>query len=192
MRPAELNKELKSILSNGTHGGSAISLFHRHIQCRSHIRAADRGMRIPCSLGAMTLKKLRELIGIFGKVLEFDSAISRKDTGFASPLHAHHDVQTRFAHLGNAALHRRVNLINPAAPLIPLVPAKAKFRHKGHEAGEDDGGFLHVIFGKLNHQKCGGISADGFFNRFWKMGIERASAIIVSSISSTATGSSVV
>ena len=118
------------------------------------MEAPHRRMRIPGSLGTMPVKNTDQLIRIFGKIRQFYGAILEKGNRLCRILHAHHDVETRFAHFCNAPLHRRVNDVNhTAAPFIHLVPAKSKAGHHVMQLRHTMVVFTHVILGKFDHQQ---------------------------------------
>ena len=94
------------------------------------MQAPDRGMRIPCSLGAVPMKDIGQLARVFRKVGQIDRAILDEGHGLALLFHRHHDVETGFAHLGNLGLQPLVSDGDNAAEAIRLAaPVKAQITH---------------------------------------------------------------
>ena len=128
MRAAKRVDKGKGLLGDGAHGLGTTCLFH--VQNRPHVKASHRGMRIPGALCPMLVKDGGQLVGIVGKVFQFDSAVLEKGHRLCFVLLAHHNVEAGFPPFGNTALHGWINGIDhTTTPVLPLVPAKAKIAH---------------------------------------------------------------
>ena len=80
-----------------------------HVQDGAHMQSAHRSVRIPSAFGAMAFEHLGELVGVFGQVLEWHSAVFNEADRFAVALQTHHDVEARFAYFPQIFLRRIVH-----------------------------------------------------------------------------------
>ena len=110
------------------------------------MKASHRGMRVPGALGAVPVEDTGQPVGIFGEVLQLDGAILEEGHRLRLAFLAHHDVEAGFAPFGHPSLHRRVKRIDhAAAPVRPLVPAKAEITHHLVKPGKTAPVLLHVL-----------------------------------------------
>ena len=164
MRTAELAHQRKGLFGDGTHRLGPGGLFH--VQHRAHMKTPDRRMRIPGALRVMPVENLCQPVGIFGKVLQLDSAILKERDRLCLILHAHHDVEAGFAPFRDPSLHRRINGIHhPAAPVLTLVPAEAEIAHHVVEPAQTGLILGHVLFGEFHQQQRGRVAAHRLFHR---------------------------
>ena len=84
------------------------------------MQAADRSMRIPSALGAMLGENLIQLFGVIGQIIQPHRAIFNEGNRFPIPLHGHHDIEARFAHLGNRGLEARIRRAHHLAGMAQI------------------------------------------------------------------------
>ena len=110
--PFELSDQLGSFVGNGAHLDRTVTA---HVQDGSHMQGTHRRVRVPGALGAVTCKHLGERIGVVGQVLERHGTVFDEAHRFAVAAQAHHDVQTRLAHLPQILLCAVVHHLDHAA-----------------------------------------------------------------------------
>ena len=91
VRAFVLCDQIKTFFCNRTHGFYV--LIQLEVQDWTYMQAPDRGVRVPCSACAITLKNLGETLGVGGKVGQLNGAVFDKRHGLAVAFHGHHDVE---------------------------------------------------------------------------------------------------
>ena len=79
-----------------------------HVEDRTHVQRAHRGMRIPGAARAVFFEHLGQPLGIFGEMFQRYGAILDEGHRLAVAFHRHHDVESGFAHFPDVALQCRV------------------------------------------------------------------------------------
>ena len=164
MRSAKGPHQLERLFGDGAHGLGPACLLH--VQNRTDMKAADRGMGVPGALHPVAIEDGGQLVGIFGEVLQLDRAILEEGDGLCLALLAHHDVEAGLAPLGDAALHAGVDGIDDtAAPRRALVPAEAEVPHHLVKLAQPALVLRHILFGELDEKKRRRIAAHRLFDR---------------------------
>ena len=73
MRTTKETHQLERLFGDGAHGLGPACLLH--VQNRTDMKAADRGMGIPGAFQPIAIEDGGQLVGIFGEVLQLDRAI---------------------------------------------------------------------------------------------------------------------
>ncbi len=97
-----------------------------HVQDRTDMQRADRGVGIPGPARAVTRKDFGEPGRVFREVLQRHCAVLDEADGLAVALQGHHDVQARLADIPQRFLRRRVRHRHHRA-------GQAEVRHQFHQ-----------------------------------------------------------
>ena len=147
---AVLAHHLEALLGDGPHAPRAV--LGLQIDDRAHVQGADRRVRVPGAAGAVTGEDGVETAGVLGQVLEPHRAVLDERDRLSVPLHRHHDVEARLAHVPHRALEPGLHRLDHRA-------GKAEVRHQLDEAREpgEEGGA--VLARELHQQQRVGRAA---------------------------------
>ena len=115
----------EAFLRHRAHGSDVLRVLH--VEHRTDVQAADRGVRIPGALGAVLLEHVVQPLGVVGEIIEIDGAILDERHRFAVALHRHHDVEAGFAHRGDVGLERGVGGAHHCAGMAEIAHQFVKF-----------------------------------------------------------------
>ena len=142
----------RSLFSDCAHfRGAAIGSGRSHIENRSDMQGADRGMGIPGTLSAVTLEDLGEPCGVVGQMLERHRTVLDEGNRFAVAFHRHHDVQAGLANLPERLLTRLIGE-------LPDRAGQSEIGHQLHQTGELQAQLIGRVARKLDQQHCLGFA----------------------------------
>ena len=162
-------------LGDGAHLLGAVAA---HVEDRSHVQRADRGVRVPGAARAVLLEDVGQPLGVLGEVLERHRAILDEGDGLAVALHGHHDVQAGLAHFPHSALQAGVGDLDHAARVAEI----------GHQLREFPELARTCSSANSTSRMASGSPLMNALTVRSNAGISRARPIMVRSTSSTAVG----
>ena len=151
--------KVKALLGNGAHRLDV--LVEPEIENRSHMQATDRGMGIPCALGAIFLENLCQACGVLGQIGQLDGTILDEGDWFSVGFHRHHDVEPGFAQLGDLVLQHRIgDRCHPAPAVTGSRPREAEITHHLLELTQLDRVVGLILLDELHQQERFRVAGD--------------------------------
>ena len=148
MRAPVAADHLEAFLRDRPHGARAFRGLE--IDDRAHVQGADRGMRVPGAAGAVAGEDGVEAAGVLGEVFQAYRAVLDEGDRLPVPLHRHHDVEPRLAHVPDRALERRLHRLHHRA-------GEAEVRHQLAEPREPVEEGAAVLARELHQQQRIGV-----------------------------------
>ena len=102
MRTFVFTHHLEGLFRNGAHLFSPTFLLH--VEYRTHMQAAHRGVRIPSAARAVLGEDRCQAVSIFRQVFERHCTVLDEGYGLALAFHRHDDVEARLAHIPDLRL----------------------------------------------------------------------------------------
>ena len=118
------------------------------------MQRADRGVGVPCPLGAVLLEHVGEALRVVREMLQRDGAIFDEGDGFAVALHRHHDVEAGLADLPERGLRAGLSHLHHAA-------RQAEIAHQLDQTGEIEQLVFALLAGEFDQQDGFGLADQG-------------------------------